>query len=735
MLALNQAARSKGKPPGSKPARRVRTPLLIQAHATECGAACLGSVLAYFGRWVPLSELRDRCGVSRDGSTAAGISRAAGDYGLVCRGRNVNTKHLREMPMPQIVFWEWNHFLILEGFDKNRAYLNDPAVGRRSIPLGEFAQKFSGVALHFSIGPEFTRGGVYPSIARHIRPWFRGVWGDLSRALLCGLAMALLGLAAPVALGLFVDRILGQNDSPGGLAAVVAVAAVLVYALSWLRSRFLSRVSARVSITAADHHLSRLLRLPLRYFSHRLTGDLTGRILSIDQIAKSLPNFVDLLIEIALSAVFLAAIFAYDVTLALIVLGLMAGNMLVTRAVARIRTEENHALRQEQGLMAGLGMLMLRRTDTLRMTGADDGFFSRWGGHQARELAARQRFMKWGHINAALPVLFMTLTHAALLAVGAGKVMAGELTVGALAATYFLATLALMPVGRFVEFANERQALEAALQRIEDIARTEKDARFKRRAAADTTATLNGKLRLAGHVELRDVTFGHDAGRPPLIRNLNLVIRPGQRVALVGGSGSGKSTLASIVAGAFDPWSGEVLFDHRPRREIPDEVMVRSLSVVDQNPVLFSATIRENITLWNSAVPDNVLVDAARDAQIHDRILDRPRGYEALVDEDGSNFSGGERQRLEIARALVGGPTVLILDEATSALDTITEKTVDDALRRRGVSCLIVAHRLSTIRDCDQIIVLDRGVELQRGTHDELMRDRDGLYRRLVQSG
>ncbi len=737
MFGFSFTRQSKGKSADSKPYQRVRTPLQIQSHATECGAACLCSMLAYFGRWVPLSELRVSCGVSRDGSTAAGISRAAKEYGLVCRGRNVNASHLRELPMPQIIFWEWNHFLILEGFDKNFAYLNDPAMGRRIITLEEFDQKFSGIALNFTTGPDFQRGGVYPSTLRHIRTWFKDVWGDMARALLCGLAIAVLGLAAPVALGLFVDRALMQDGYQGGLVATVAIAAILVYSLSWLKTHILQQASAKVSIIAADRHLSRILRLPLCYFSHRLAGDLTSRVLSIEQIAKGLPNhFMDLLIEVAISLVFLAAVGFYDPLLALIIFGLAAGNIILGSIVIHIRSDANHTLRHEQGSMVGLSMLMLQRTDILRMTSTDDGFFNRWSGHQAREMAARQRFMEWGHINAALPGLFMMLAHAVLLAVGAYKVMAGDLTVGALAAVYVLAAMVLMPVGRFVEFSNDRQALEASLQRLEDIVKTEQDSRFKYRSdAKGATATLNGKLRLAGHVELKEVTFGHDKGRQPLIKNFNLKIRPGQRVALVGGSGSGKSTLASLVAGAFEPWSGEILFDHRARRDIPDEVMVRSLSMVEQNPVLFSGTVRQNITLWNTAVPDEILVAAARDAQIHNRIIERPGGYEVSVLEDGSNFSGGERQRLEIARALVGDPTLLILDEATSALDAITENAVDDALRRRGVSCLIIAHRLSTIRDCDLIIVLDSGVEVQRGTHDELMKDRHGLYRRLIQSG
>ena len=550
--------------------------------------------------------------------------------------------------------------------------------------------------------------------------------------------LAALALVTPALLAVFVDRVLLENQPWGGLVAgIMAAAAVLAYGLTWLKQRCLRRLAIRVSVVAGNRCMTRLLRLPVEFFSHRLVGELTARVLSIDGIAKGMSErFPALVAEMMMSVVFLAVMFVYEPILASIVLGLAVLNAAFVHVITRLRTDKSHALRREQGLLAGVGTLMLHHADTLRMTAADDGLFSRWSGHQARTHVARQRVAELDHVYAALPGFFMVLGHAAVLTFGATRVMTGELTLGTLAGFYIVAAMFLAPVGRFVEFAGERQALEADMQRLDDIMEApEGEGATGKPPPSEAIATLDGRLQLAGHVELRGITFGYNRSRPPLIEDFDLTIEPGQRVAVIGPSGSGKSTLSRLVSGIYEPWSGEIMFDGRPRSEIPGDVLSRSLSMVDQHIALFSATVRDNITLWNPSVPDAAVVTAARDACIHDEIVSRPLGYAASVEEDGGNFSGGQRQRLEIARALVGNPTVLVLDEATSALDAATEEEVNDALRRRGVSCLIVAHRLSTIRDCDQIIVLEQDGKMQRGTHDELMADEDGAYYRLVEAG
>ena len=716
--------------------QRVTTPVLLQMHATECGAACLGSVLGYFGRWAPLTELREKCEVSRDGSSAASIARAARHYGLECKGLSVRADQVRKLPLPLVLFWQFSHFVVLEGFDDRWFYLNDPATGRRRISVEEFNKGYSSIALKFKRGADFKPGGDRPGLFRQLGTLLAGSGSALTGAIASGLMLTLLALIVPVSLGVFVDDVLENRGPWGGLVAALLGGGVLVYVLSLLKHRFLKRLAIRVSVIGYNRGLSKLLRLPVDFFEHRLVGDLTDRVSSIDRIAKNLTEqFLVLVIDMAMSAVLLIAMLAYDVTLALIVLLLALLHGTLAHFLNGFREVRSQAMRREQGLLLGVGMQMLSSADNLRMTGSDDRFFSRWSGQQARELHARQLYAELGSVNTALPGLIALFRGAAVLGVGGSLVMAGEMTLGALAGFYILAEMFLAPVGRFLNFADQRQALETDLQRLQDISRTAEDPVFSRRSPESRSIpTFNGQLQLAGRLELRNVTFGYNKSRPPLIKDFNLMIEAGQRVALVGPSGSGKSTLSRLITGICQPWSGDILFDGHPRDEIPEEVLRRSISMVDQEAVLFSASLRDNITLWNPAVPDEVIIAATRDACIHEEILLRPQGYATLVEEGGANFSGGQRQRLEIARALVGNPTVLVLDEATSALDAATEESVDDALRRRGVTCLIVAHRLSTVRDCDEIIVLDKGAEVQRGTHDELVADRDGTYYKLVKS-
>ena len=712
----------------------------MQTHATECGAACMGSVLGYFGRWLPFNELREVCEVGRDGSNADALVRAAKRYGLKCTGYQLTGGQVRHLGLPLILFWEFRHFVVLEGWRGDRFYLNDPGVGRRKVTRQEFFDGFAGVALQFERDAGFRPGGERPNLLRHLKAWFSGSWQAFAGVLLCSLALAVLMLAPAAVMGVFTDRVLGESlPWHSFLVGLLLAAAALAYGGGWLRAQWLQRLAIRLSVTAANRYVTHFLRLPMDYFHYRVDGDLVVRLRSIDDIARTLVDrVVGVSLELAMSVVFLAAMLALQPELALIVVLLAGLNVVLLRMMMRGRSDHVRLWRNEQGKLVGQSAVMMDQLELLRATGAENSGFCRWSAHQAQEVSSRQRFIEFSHFNAALSLLFVGLSTAAVLGYGALQMMAGQLTAGGLLAFLIVTGLFLRPVSRFAEFTDDVQALEIDFQRLDDILRAERD-RIAADVSADVpaggTATLNGRLQLTGWLELRDVTFGYKHGQEPLLKNFDLSVKPGQRVALVGPSGSGKSTLAYLVSGLYRPWSGEVLFDGKPIDEIPSEVFLRSLSMVDQDTVLFSATVRDNITLWSPVVPDDDVRAAALDAHIHDEIIRRPLGYEGRVEEGGRNFSGGQRQRLEIARALVSNPSVLVLDEATSALDATTEEHIDRALRKRGCTCLIVAHRLSTIRDSDEIIVLDKGRATQRGTHDELMVDGDGLYYRLVHAG
>lgn len=710
--------------------RRARTPTVLQMEAVECGAAALAMVLAYHGRIVPLEELRLACGVSRDGTKASNVIKAARRYGLVARGFSLEPDRLGALPRPMIVFWNFNHFLVVEGFGKGRVALNDPAVGPRTVTQEEFDQSFTGVVLTFEPGPAFVKGGQRRNLVAALRARMRGAAPGLLLAVLASLALVAPGLAIPSIIRTFIDTYLvrGVSASVVPILAAMAVATALTAALTWLQQTTLKRLEARLALGGASRFFWHVLRLPVSFYTQRYGGEIGARVAINDSIADLLSaRLATTLLSVVMVGFYGALMFSYDPVLTMLSVAIVVLNLVALRAVARRRADGSQRLIQETGKLMGTAMNGLQMIETIKAGGAEADFFTRWSGYMAKVENARQSLAVATLVPTLAPALLAALNAVAVLSVGALRVIDGQLTIGMLVAFQTLMAGFIGPVNNLVQLGGALQDVEGNLNRLDDVLRAETDPQLDQPAlpAPDQPA------RLAGYLELRGVSFGYSRLDPPLIANFSLSLRPGDRVALVGGSGSGKSTVARLVAGLFAPWEGEILFDGQPRAILPRALIQSSVAMVDQDIFLFEGTVRENLAMWDTSIAAPALVQAAHDAAIHGDIAARPGDYDSPVEEGGRNFSGGQRQRLEIARALATDPSILILDEATSALDPLSEQMIDGQLRRRGCTCLIVAHRLSTIRDCDEIIVLERGQVVQRGTHDELIRS-PGPYAQLI---
>ncbi len=717
--------------------RCVDSPTVLQMEALECGAAALGIVLAHYGRWVPLEQLRADCGVSRDGSKASNMMKAARRYGLVAKGFKTEPGQLRKMHPPLIIHWNFNHFVVLDGFRRGKVRINDPGSGPRTITEEELDQAFTGVVLKLEPGPDFEPVGEPPRLVPALLRRLSGLRAALVFVLLAGLALVMPGLVMPVYSKLFVDQVLLRDYDSWVRPMLVAMGltAVLTGALTWLQQAYLLRLETKMAVSSSARFFWHVLRMPIDFFAQRMTGDIAGRVAANDRVAQLLSRDLATNALGSFLIVFYAILmFQYDVLLTLVGVFIVSLNVAALRFVSRKRIDANRNLLQEQGKLSGTALAGLKVIEMLKAQGGESDLYTRWAGYQTKVVNIRQRLEQSTQTLEAIPPFLAALTTATILGLGSLRVIDGALTLGSLVAFQALMFAFTQPVQRMVSLGSKLQNVEGDMNRLDDVLRYPADSALVAAEATDDDWLGNsGPVKLTGHLELRNVAFGYSRLGPPLIEDFNLLLEPGLRVALVGSSGSGKSTLSALVNGLYQPWSGEILFDGAHRSEIPRSVITASMASVDQSISLFEGTIRENLTLWDSTIPMAQVLAAARDAQIHEDIAARSGGYESEMAENGANWSGGQRQRLEIARALVGNPSLLVLDEATSALDSSTETAIDEALRRRGCTCLIVAHRLSTIRDADEIIVLAQGKVVQRGTHDQL-RDEDGLYAQLISS-
>ncbi|WP_411757669.1 NHLP family bacteriocin export ABC transporter peptidase/permease/ATPase subunit [Streptomyces venezuelae] len=700
--------------------------------AVECGAAALAMVLGHYARFVPLEELRIACGVSRDGSRASNLLKAARGYGLQAKGMQMDLAALAEVPAPAILFWEFNHYVVYEGmgrrFGRRGVYVNDPGKGRRFVPMDEFDTAFTGIVLTFEPGAGFRRSGRKPGVLGAVPGRLRGTSGTMAVAVVSSLLLVAVGATVPALSRTYIDMFLigEQTSLLGVLFASMATALVLTATLTWLQQANLLRGRIVSSTLGSARFLRHLLRLPVSFYAQRNPADLVQRLRSNDAVAETLARDLTAAgVDAVVVLLYAVLLWTYDPQLTLVGVAVALLNVVAMRIAIRVRATGTRKLRAESARLTNTSYSGLTLIETMKATGGENGFFRRWAGQHAVTLDVQQRL---GVPSAWLAVVAPTLAafnSALILMIGGLRAVEGHLSVGLLVAFQALVTSFTAPISRLNGVAGRIQDFAADIARLKDVENFPVDPVHARREPAA------GTRRLTGHLELDGITFGYSPLDAPLLRDFSLTVGPGQQVALVGGSGSGKSTVSRLIAGLYTPWEGAIRIDGMRLADIPRGALAASVSFVDQDVFLFEGTVRDNVALWDPSVPDEAVLAALEDAAVLDVVAGRPGGIHSRVEQDGRNFSGGQRQRLEIARALVRNPGVLVLDEVTSALDAVTERLVIDNLRRRGCACVVIAHRLSTVRDSDEILVLDRGTVVERGPHEYLVAA-GGRYAQLV---
>ena len=708
----------------------AKVPVIMQMEALECGAASLAMVLAYYGKWIPLEQVRYDCGVSRDGSNARNVLRAARSYGLTAKGYRYEPAELKTKgKFPCIIHWNFNHFVVLNGFKGNKAVLNDPARGTYTVPMKTFDESFTGICLMFEPGEEFVPGGKPQSVFGFAKKRLKGAGAAIAFVTMTTIISSLIGIISPAFSRIFLDRLLtGQNpDWVAPFVIALAGMSVIQLIVAWIQSVYSLKINGKLSMVGNSTFMWQVLRMPMDFFSQRMAGDIQGRQSSNASIASSLvETFAPLLLNAGMMIFYLVVMIRYSLMLTLIGLASVLINFGLSTIISKKRINITRVQMRDSGKLAGATVAGIEMIETIKASGAEDGYFEKWAGYQASVNTQQVKFQKLNEVLGLLPSLVSSLCSTAVLMLGVYLAMQGEFTVGMIMAFQGFLSSFTAPAESIISAGQTIQEMRTEMERVEDVMKYPVD--VQNDAPVDENAEYD---KLSGCIEMKNVTFGYSRLGEPLITDFNLSLKTGSRVAFVGASGCGKSTLSKLISGLYKPWSGEILFDGKRIDEIDRSVFTGSLAVVDQDIILFEDTIANNIKMWDTSIEDFEMIMAARDAQLHEDIMQREGGYQYKLTEGGKDFSGGQRQRMEIARVLAQDPTIIILDEATSALDAKTEYDVVNSIKNRGITCIVVAHRLSTIRDCDEIVVLDGGRVVERGTHEELMR-LGGAYTQLV---
>ena len=709
----------------------VKVPVIMQLEALECGAASLAMLMAYYGKWVPLEQVRSDCGVSRDGSNAKNIYNAAKSYGFDVKGFRKSPDSIRTSgKFPCIIHWNFNHFVVLCGFKGKYAYINDPARGFVKVDADEFDKSFTGVVIIPVPGKDFKPSGKKKSTVAFARKRLIGAGAAVAFVMLTTIIAYMFGIINPIMSQIFMDRLLSglNRDWLMPFTGVMIGLAVLQLIVSWAQTIYSLKINGKMAAIGSTTYMWKVLRMPMEFFSQRMAGDIQQRRGTNESIAETL---VGTLAPLALNTImmvfYLVLMLQRSVLLTCIGIGTLMLNIVMSRIISEKRINITRVLQRDCAKLSATTVSGVEMMETIKASGAENGFFRKWAGYQASVNAQNVKASKTNELLGMIPMLFGTLAGYAVLVIGVWFIMQGDFTLGILQMFQGFLNAFMSPAMTLVSAGQTIQEMRTEMERVEDVMEYPID-----KNVVDNENTEGQTMKkLHGNVELKNVTFGYSKLSEPLIKDFSMTMKVGSRVAFVGTSGCGKSTLSKLISGLYDPWSGEILFDGKPRSAYPRAVMTGSVAVVDQDITLFEDTIADNIKMWDESIKDFEMILAARDAQIHEDIMQREGGYQYKLTSGGRDLSGGQRQRLEIARVLAQDPSIIILDEATSALDAKTEYEVVKSIKNRGITCIVIAHRLSTIRDCDEIIVLDHGNVVERGTHDELLK-LGGAYTELV---
>ena len=712
---------------------RARVPIIMQMEALECGAASLAMVMAYYGKWVPLEQVRLDCGVSRDGSNARNMLVAARSYGFEAQGFRCELDALREdIALPCIIHWNFNHFVVLDGFRGNYAWINDPARGEVKVPIEEFDNAFTGICLQITPGPDFQPSGKRKSTLAFAKNRLKGAGAAVAFVLLSTVIGYLFGIINPAFSRFFMDRLLtGENRElllPFLLIMILMGLAQVV--VSWIQAVYSLKINGKMAIVGSGEYMWKVLRMPMEFFSQRMAGDILQRQGTNASIAATLVNtLTPLLLNTLMMIVYLVVMLRYSVLLTVVGLVTIVLNLLVSQLISAKRVNITRVQMRDAGKLAAATVSGIQMVETIKASGAENGYFQKWAGYQASVNAQNVRFARLNQFLGIIPAILSDIADSLVLILGVYLAMQGRFTLGSIMLFPGFLNSFMAPAMTIISAGQSLQEMRTEMERVEDVMQYPTDPSFSDEPLSEDA----DYSKLSGEVELKDVSFGYSRLGNPLIQHFSMHVRPGSRVAFVGPSGCGKSTLSKLISGLYQPWSGEILFDGRPISQIDRSVFTGSVAVVDQDIVLFEDSIADNIKMWDNSIEDFEMILAARDAQIYDDVMTREGGFYGKLTEGGKDLSGGQRQRLEIARVLAQDPSIIIMDEATSALDAKTEYELVKAVKDRGITCIVIAHRLSTIRDCDEIIVLDHGLVVERGTHEELMA-LGGAYTELIAS-